>query len=111
MRSGSVRGRGAGNHFTPGPARPRTSPAGGVVGPGHREREPAGRRVQRWERIPPASETGWTMPRALGLLLALPLLASAAAGQPADQFPDYRPVPWWPRLPAGLELGPVSAVA
>src|SRR4051794_25249312 len=55
------------------------------------------------------------MPRTLPLLLALPLLAAAAAGRadnrPADPFPDYRPVPGWARLPAGVELGPVSAVA
>lgn len=45
----------------------------------------------------------------LTLLLALPLLAVAAAAGP--DFPDYRPVAGWPRLPAGVQLGPVSAVA
>lgn len=36
------------------------------------------------------------------------LTALASAG---GSIPDYRPVAGWPRLPQGLELGPVSAVA
>jgi DNA-binding beta-propeller fold protein YncE len=28
-----------------------------------------------------------------------------------DRFPDYRPVVGWPKLPADIKLGPVSAVA
>src|SRR6186997_1435166 len=48
------------------------------------------------------------MPRLLfAALLALP---SPAASRP-DPLPDYRPVAGWPQLPAGVELGPVSAVA
>jgi hypothetical protein len=45
------------------------------------------------------------------LLLGLAGTAGAAEGPPADAVPDYRPVPAWPRLPDGLELGEVSAVA
>jgi DNA-binding beta-propeller fold protein YncE len=49
-------------------------------------------------------------------LLALLLLAAIAASGRADdacrgRIPDYRPVPGWPRLPADVKLGPVSAVA
>jgi DNA-binding beta-propeller fold protein YncE len=51
------------------------------------------------------------MPRALLLVLAVPLLAPAAGGQLPDPLPDYRPVAGWPQLPPKLELGPVSAVA
>ena len=55
------------------------------------------------------------MPHTLALVLALPLLAPIAAGRSGDhlpnQFPEYRPVAGWPRLPPTVELGPVSAVA
>ena len=39
------------------------------------------------------------------------LLTLADTARPEDAIPDYRPVPGWPKLPAKLELGPVSAVA
>jgi sugar lactone lactonase YvrE len=42
-------------------------------------------------------------------LLGLLCLADAAHG--GDKVPDYRPVPGWPQLPAGLKLGAVSGVA
>ena len=55
------------------------------------------------------------MPRTPTLALALALLTAAAVGgsddRRAEKFPDYRPVAGWPQLPAGVELGPVSAVA
>jgi DNA-binding beta-propeller fold protein YncE len=41
------------------------------------------------------------------LLSALALCPAAAA----DKFPDYRPVVGWPKLPDGVKLGAVSAVA
>jgi DNA-binding beta-propeller fold protein YncE len=44
----------------------------------------------------------------IGLTLCAALAGSARAAEP---FPDYRPVPDWAKLPAGLTLGPVSAVA
>jgi DNA-binding beta-propeller fold protein YncE len=44
----------------------------------------------------------------LGLLLGTALAVSARAD---DRFPDYRPVPDWAKLPVGVRLGPVSAVA
>ncbi len=45
-------------------------------------------------------------------LMCLALSAAlAAAARAADPFPDYRPVPDWAKPPAGLKLGPVSAVA
>src|SRR5437762_1495302 len=41
------------------------------------------------------------------------LLGTAILAAPArpDGFPDYRPVAGWPKLPAVVELGAVSAVA
>jgi DNA-binding beta-propeller fold protein YncE len=39
---------------------------------------------------------------------ALSLFSLAGA---AERIPDYRPVAGWPKLPDGIELGPVSAVA
>jgi DNA-binding beta-propeller fold protein YncE len=44
------------------------------------------------------------------LLSALSAPAFIAGGQPG-KFPDYQPVPGWPKLPAGVKFGPVSAVA
>ena len=47
-----------------------------------------------------------------GLLLssfALPALAEELPK--SDRVPDYRPVAGWPKLPDGVEFGPVSAVA
>src|SRR5438067_10688052 len=46
-------------------------------------------------------------------LLALLSLASLvrADERPGGKFPDYRPVAGWPKLPDGVQLGPVSAVA
>ena len=49
------------------------------------------------------------MPRTAALALAL--LSSALVARPDDRIPDYRPVAGWPRLPADVKLGPVSAVA
>ena len=53
------------------------------------------------------------MPRTPAILLALLSLSvlGRSDDRPPDPFPDYRPVLGWPRLPAGVELGPVSAVA
>src|SRR5262249_12255090 len=42
------------------------------------------------------------------LLLSVLLVAAEPA---KDRVPDYQPVSGWPKLPDGLELGPVSAVA
>ncbi len=44
-----------------------------------------------------------------GMALGLPVLATVRAK--SDRFPDYRPVPGWPKVPDGVKLGPVSAVA
>jgi DNA-binding beta-propeller fold protein YncE len=38
-------------------------------------------------------------------------LAPTAAALSAEPFPEYRPVAAWPKLPEGVRLGPVSAVA
>jgi len=43
------------------------------------------------------------------LVVCLVLVGASARG--SDAMPDYRPVAGWMKLPAGLELGPVSAVA
>jgi DNA-binding beta-propeller fold protein YncE len=43
----------------------------------------------------------------LGVLFGPALTAN---GQ-ASKFPDYQPVPGWPKLSAGVKFGPVSAVA
>jgi DNA-binding beta-propeller fold protein YncE len=56
-----------------------------------------------------------TRHRTTAALFAFALTAIAVeAGGPtpdAPVIPDYRPVAGWPQLPAGVELGPVSAVA
>src|SRR5438093_13781862 len=46
-------------------------------------------------------------------LLCLSLLGALAGSARRDGggVADYRPVPGWAKLPAGLTLGPVSAVA
>jgi len=49
-------------------------------------------------------------PRTACLMTPVLLLVLAAAGN-AEPFPDYRPVPGWPKLPDDVQLGPVSAVA
>ena len=52
------------------------------------------------------------MPRPRFALLGLALAAVAArADAPPPTLPDYRAVAGWPRLPADVTLGPVSAVA
>jgi len=53
--------------------------------------------------------------RRLGLLSLLLLAALTGPAWtddgPTGTFPDYRPVQGWPKLPDGVKLGPVSAVA
>jgi DNA-binding beta-propeller fold protein YncE len=49
-------------------------------------------------------------------LLRIPLVLAVLAGLlscaiAAEEFPDYRPVPGWAKLPEEIKLGPVSAVA
>jgi DNA-binding beta-propeller fold protein YncE len=44
-----------------------------------------------------------------GLVFGQPLVTPVQAK--ADRLPEYRPVAAWPRLPAHIKLGPVSAVA
>ncbi len=46
----------------------------------------------------------------LGGILTV-LAEPARSTAPPSGVPDYRPVPGWPRLPAGIAFGPVSAVA
>jgi DNA-binding beta-propeller fold protein YncE len=45
------------------------------------------------------------------LFLTLSLSLSATAAPAGDGIPDYQPVRGWPKLPADLKLGAVSAVA
>ena len=47
----------------------------------------------------------------VAISIACVLVATAAAAQETKPFPDYQPVLGWPKLPDGLKLGPVSAVA
>jgi DNA-binding beta-propeller fold protein YncE len=49
--------------------------------------------------------------RILLALLPLLFLAVPARSGDATKFPDYQPVPNWPKLPDGMQFGPVSAVA
>ncbi len=53
------------------------------------------------------------MARSRFLLALLPLLLMAVPARSGDatKFPDYQPVPGWPKLPVGIQFGPVSAVA
>ncbi len=51
------------------------------------------------------------MLRSCILLLSCLVLCLPVARARAEALPDYRPVAGWPRVPADLELGPVSAVA
>jgi DNA-binding beta-propeller fold protein YncE len=44
-------------------------------------------------------------------LLAVPTGPARADDGPTGKFPDYQPVPGWPKLPDGVKFGPVSAVA
>jgi DNA-binding beta-propeller fold protein YncE len=46
-----------------------------------------------------------------GVAILLISLGLAALGADKAAVPDYRVIPGWPELPAGLLLGPVSAVA
>src|SRR5437763_14935303 len=47
----------------------------------------------------------------LGLAVLTALAGPARPDPPPRGVPDYRPVAGWPKLPPGVELGPVSAVA
>jgi len=49
--------------------------------------------------------------RHIAISFACMLVTAAANGQETKLFPDYQPVPGWPKLPDGVKLGPVSAVA
>src|ERR1700730_10003019 len=47
----------------------------------------------------------------ISLLSLAALLSPAGAGEVPGKFPDYRPVPGWPKLPAEYQFGAVSGVA
>src|SRR3954466_7624068 len=51
------------------------------------------------------------MNRCMTLCPALLLAVLVSPAWSADTIPDYKVVPGWPRIPADVKLGPVSAVA
>jgi DNA-binding beta-propeller fold protein YncE len=56
-------------------------------------------------------ETAARLCRCALISIAYVLVASFATAQERKPFPDYQPVPGWPKLPEDLKLGAVSAVA